>query len=324
MKELHDAVGARIAAMAGSEAAMVTAGATSAMTLGTAACIAGTNRDFIHRLPDTTGMKDEVIIQRGHRYSYEHAIRSCGARLVVVDTTEDLEGAINANTAMMMFNFSQEGQGEIDAEEWIAIGNAYDIPTFCDGATMIPPIENLYAIVSYGFDLVCFSGGKGLRGPYSAGLLLGRPDLIEAARLNGAPNDDTIGRGMKVSKEEILGAMVALEASIAFDYESYIHTRREWVQRIAAELEGTPGVDTEMYYPKGENHQPQLRITWDASRIRLTPAAAKRELREGTPSVEVHALSLTDGNLEVTAWMLEPGEAQTVGRRIREVLTGAS
>ncbi|MFG1691765.1 selenocysteine synthase, partial [Gemmatimonadota bacterium] len=324
MKELHDAVGARIATMAGSEAAMVTAGATSAMTLGTAACIAGTNRDFIHRLPDTTGMKDEVIIQRGHRYSYEHAIRSCGARLVVVDTAEDLEGAINANTAMMMFNFSQEGQGEIDSEEWIAIGQANGIPTFCDGATMIPPIENLYAIVSYGFDLVCFSGGKGLRGPYSAGLLLGRPDLIEAARLNGAPNDDTIGRGMKVSKEELLGAMVALETSMTFDYESYIRTRREWVQRIAVELEGAAGIDTEMYYPKGENHQPQLRITWDASRIQLTPAAAKKELREGTPSVEVHALSLTDGNLEVTAWMLEPGEAEIVGRRIREVLTGAS
>jgi len=310
--------------MAGSDAAMVTAGATSAMTRGTAACLTGTNRDFIHRLPDTTGMKGEVIIQRGHRYSYEHAIRNCGARLVEVATVEDLERAIGENTAMMLFNFSQEGLGEINAEEWVALAKAYGIPTFCDGATMIPPMENLYAIVDLGFDLVCFSGGKGLRGPYSAGLLLGRPDLIEAARLNGAPNDDTIGRGMKVGKEELLGAMVALETSIAFDYESYIRTRRQWVQLIAAELEGAPGVDTELYYPKGENHQPQLRITWDASRIPLTPADAKRELREGDPSVEVHALSLTDGKLEVTAWMLEPGEAEIVGRRIREVLTGAS
>ena len=324
MKELHDAVGERIADMAGSEAAMVTAGATSAITLGTAACLTGTDEDFIHRLPDTTGMKDEVIIQRGHRYSYEHAIRNCGVRLVEVVTSGDVEQVISERTAMLMFNASQEDRGDIKAQEWVGLGRSHAVPSFCDGATMIPPIDNMYELINDGFDLVCFSGGKGLRGPYSAGLLMGRADLVAAARLNSAPNDDTIGRGMKVAKEELLGTMVALEASIAFDYQTDIDMKRRWVSDIAEEVAKAPGVETLVYYPKGEHHQPQLRVTWDESEVRLTPAEAKQQLREGDPSVEVHYLVLTDGHLELTAWVLDPGEAEVVGRRIREVLEAAS
>ena len=324
MSELHDAVGKRIAEIAGSEAAMVTAGATSAITLGTAACLTGTDRDLIHRLPDTTGMKDEVIIQKGHRYSYEHAVRNCGVRLVEVETMGDLDRAIGDGTAMLMFNYSQLDRGGIGAEDWVEIGRTRGIPTFCDGATMLPPIDNMYQLVSFGFDLLCFSGGKGLRGPYSAGLLMGRPDLVAAARLNSAPNDDAIGRGMKVAKEELLGTMVAVETTATFDYEINLKMKREWVDRIAAEIDKVSGVETLVYYPKGDNHQPQLRITWEESRIRLTPGEAKQRLREGAPVVEVHALSLTDGNLELTAWVLEADQVEIVGRRIREVLEAAS
>ena len=324
MSELHDAVGKRIAEMSGSEAAMVTAGATSAITLGTAACLTGTDQALISRLPDTTGMKEEVIIQKGHRYSYEHAIRNCGVRLVEVETTADVERAIGADTAMLMFNYSQLDRGLIGAAEWVEIGRARGIPTFCDGATMLPPIENMYMLVNFGFDLLCFSGGKGLRGPYSAGLLMGRPDLVAAARRNSAPNDDTIGRGMKVAKEELLGAMVAVEATAAFDYETNIKMKREWVDAIAAEIGKVPGVETLVRYPKGDNHQPQLRITWDESRIRLTPAEAKQRLREGTPVVEVHSLGLTDGHLELTAWVLEADQVPIVGRRVREVLEASA
>lgn len=324
MKELHDAVGERIADLTGSEAAMVTAGATSAITLGTAACLTGMDEEFIHRLPDTSGMKDQVVIQRGHRYSYEHAIRNCGVRLVEVVSPGDAERAIGERTAMLMFNASQEDLGEIKAQAWVEIGRAHGVPTFCDGATMIPPIDNLYELVNHGFDLVCFSGGKGLRGPYSAGLLMGRADLVAAARLNSAPNDDTIGRGMKVAKEELLGTMVALETSIAADYQTDIAMRLRWVRAIAEEVDKAPDVTTLVYYPKGDNHQPQLRITWDESRVRLTPAEAKERLREGNPSVEVHYLGLTDGHLELTAWVLDPGEAEIVGRRVREVLESAS
>ncbi len=324
MSELHDAVGKRIAEMARSEAAMVTAGATSAITLGTAACLTGTDPDLIHRLPDTTGMKDEVIIQKGHRYSYEHAVRNCGVRLVEVETMADVDRTISESTAMLMFNYSQLDRGGIGAAEWVEVGRKSGIPTFCDGATMLPPIENMYMLVSYGFDLLCFSGGKGLRGPYSAGLLMGRPDLVAAARLNSAPNDDAIGRGMKVAKEELLGTMVAVETTAAFDYETNIKMKREWVDAIAAEIDKVPGVETLVYYPKGDNHQPQLRITWDESRIRLTPAEAKQRLRDGNPVVEVHYLGLTDGNLELTAWVLEADQVAVVGRRVREVLEAAS
>jgi len=303
---------------------MVTAGATSAITLGTAACLTGTDRDLIHRLPDTTGMKDEVIIQKGHRYSYEHAIRNCGVRLVEVETMGDLDRAIGARTAMLMFNYSQLDRGRIGAEEWVEVGRTRGIPTFCDGATMLPPIDNMYQLVSFEFDLLCFSGGKGLRGPYSAGLLMGRPDLVAAARLNSAPNDDAIGRGMKVAKEELLGTMVAVETTAAFDYEINLKMKREWVDRIAAEIVKVSGVETLVYYPKGDNHQPQLRITWEESRIRLTPGEAKQRLREGDPVVEVHSLGLTDGHLELTAWVLEAEQVEIVGRRIREVLEAAS
>jgi L-seryl-tRNA(Ser) seleniumtransferase len=324
MSELHDAVGRRIAEIGGSEAAMVTAGATSAITLGTAACLTGSDRDLIHRLPDTSGMKDEVIIQKGHRYSYEHAVRNCGVRLVEVETMADVDQAINDGTAMLMFNYSQQERGRISAEQWVEIGRTRGIPTFCDGATMLPPIDNMHMLVSLDFDLLCFSGGKGLRGPYSAGLLMGRPDLVAAARLNSAPNDDAIGRGMKVAKEELLGTMVAVETTAAFNYDTNLAMKRQWVEAIAAEIDKVPEVETLVHYPKGDNHQPQLRITWDESKIRLTPSEAKQRLREGVPVVEVHALSLTDGNLELTAWVLEADQVEIVGRRIREVLEAAS
>jgi seryl-tRNA(Sec) selenium transferase len=174
MKDLHDAVGKRIASLIGCEAAMVPAGATSAITLGTAACLTGANEELIHRLPDVTGMKDQVISQKGHRYSYDHAVRNCGVRFMEVETVADLERAIGDRTAMMFFVLNRESQGKIGAEEYAAIGKHHGVPTLIDGATLIPPAENLVKIARMGFDLACFSGGKGLRGPYSAGLLLGR------------------------------------------------------------------------------------------------------------------------------------------------------
>jgi len=320
MKELHDAVGKRIASLCGSEAAMVSAGATSAMTLGTAACMTGSNQDLIRLLPDTTGMKNEVIIQKGHRYSYEHAIRNCGAKMVEVETVEDLKKAINRNTVMMLFYYAREDRAKIRAKEFVSLGNKYNIPTFCDGATTIPPVDPIYKMVKLGFDLICFSGGKGLRGPYSAGLLLGRKDQIEAARLNGAPNDDTIGRGMKVSKEEILGMMVALETSIESDFKMDVKKGRKWVEYIGQRVGSLPGVETELFTPKSEGHQPHLRVVWDESKIKISPAEAKKQLREGDPSIEICALSLTGGRFELSAWMMEEGEAEIVAERIQEIL----
>ena len=318
--DLHDAVGKRIASLIGCEAAMVTAGAASALTLGTAACMTGTNQEFIRRLPDTTGMKTEVIIQKAHRYGYDHAIRNCGIRFVEVETREELEQAINDRTVMMMFLNENDPLGKIKAAEFAELGKKHHIPTFTDAAADVPPVDHLSLYTKMGFDLVTFSGGKGLRGPQSAGLLLGRQDLIAAARLNGPPNSDTIGRGMKVNKEEYLGMMVAIEQYVKMDHAA---EWREWEKRVkvvADSVGPVHGVKTETFIPEIANAVPHLRITWDPGTVKITPREAVKRLRDGEPSIELRP-GAKEG-LEVAVWMLQPGEAQIVAKRIREVLKG--
>jgi uncharacterized pyridoxal phosphate-dependent enzyme len=318
--DLHDAVGKRIASLIGCEAAMVTAGAASALTLGTAACMTGTNQEFIRRLPDTTGMKTEVVIQKSHRYGYDHAVRNCGIRFVEVETREELERAINDRTVMMLFLNENEPVGKIKAAEFAELGKKHNIPTFTDAAADVPPVDHLSRYTKMGFDLVTFSGGKGLRGPQSAGLLLGRQDLIAAARLNGPPNSDTIGRGMKVNKEEYLGMMVAIEQYVKMDHAA---EWREWEKRVkvvADSVGPVHGVKTEAFIPEIANAVPHLRITWDPSAVKITADEAVKRLRDGDPSIELRP-GAKDG-LEVAVWMLQPGEAQIVARRIREVLKG--
>ena len=319
--DLHDAVGQRIASLIGCEAAMVTAGAASALTLGTAACMTGTNPDFIRRLPDTAGMKTEVIIQKSHRYGYDHAVRNCGIRFVEIETAGELESAVNGRTAMMLFFNANDPVGKIKAAEFAALGKKHNVPTFNDAAADVPPVDALSRYTKMGFDLVTFSGGKGLRGPQSCGLLLGRKDLIAAARLNGPPNSDTIGRGMKVNKEEYVGMMVAIELYVKQDHAA---EWREWEKRvkvIADSVGPVHGVKTETFVPEIANAVPHLRITWDAGAVKITPAEAVKRLLEGDPSIEVRPGS--KDALEVAVWMLQPGEAEIVARRIREVLRSA-
>jgi L-seryl-tRNA(Ser) seleniumtransferase len=316
--ELHDAVGKRIASLVGSEAAMVTAGAASALTLGTAACITGTDQALIRRLPDTAGMKNEVIIQKSHRYGYDHAVRNCGIRFVEIETREELERAVNDRTAMMLFLNENDPLGKIKAAEYVELGKKHHIPTMTDAAADAPPVERLSQFTKMGFDLVVFSGGKGIRWPQSAGLLLGRQDLIAAARLNGPPNSDAIGRGMKVNKEEYLGMMVAVEHFVKMDHAA---EWREWEKRvkvIADSVGPISGVKAEPFVPEIANSVPHLRISWDPSAIKITADEAKKRLRDGDPSIELRPGA--HDVLEVAVWMLQPGEAQIVARRIREVL----
>jgi L-seryl-tRNA(Ser) seleniumtransferase len=318
--ELHDAVGQRIASLIGCDAAMVTAGAASALTLGTAACLTGTNQDFIRRLPDTAGMKNEVIIQKAHRYGYDHAIRNCGIRFVEVETREELERAINERTAMMMFLNENQLAGKIKSAEFVEVGKKHSVPTFTDAAADVPPVDALSRFTKMGFDLVAFSGGKGLRGPQSCGLLLGRKDLIAAARLNGPPNSDTIGRGMKVNKEEYLGMMVTIEQYMKRDHAA---EWREWEKRvkvIADTVGPVQGVKAEPFVPEIANAVPHLRITWAPESVKITPKEAVKRLREGDPAIELRPGAKQ--GLEVAVWMLQPGEAQIVAKRIREVLKG--
>ncbi len=317
--DLHDAVGKRIAELIGCEAAMVSSGAAGALTVGTAACVAGKDQDKIRRLPDIAGMKSEVIIQKSHRYGYDHAVRNCGIRFVEVETAGELERAVNDKTAMMLFFNGAEPNGQIKAAEFTQLGKKHSIPTFNDAAADVPPKENLSKYISMGFDLVTFSGGKGIRGPQSAGLLLGRKDLIEAARLNASPYSDSIGRGMKVNKEELLAMMVAVELYVKRDHQA---EWREWEKRVkvvADSLTSLKGLKTETFVPEIANAVPHLRISWDQSKISAQDVV--KQLRDGDPSIEVRPGSKEF--LEVAVWMLQPGEAQIVARRIREVLKGA-
>jgi L-seryl-tRNA(Ser) seleniumtransferase len=296
---------------------MVTAGAASALTLGTAAAITGKNLDFIRRLPDAADMKNEVIVQKSHRYGYDHAVRNCGVKLVEVETREELARALSDRTALMLFFNANEPVGKIKLAEFIELGKKHGVPTFNDAAADVPPVENLSKYIKMGCDLVTFSGGKGLRGPQSCGLLLGRKDLIEAARLNGPPNSDAIGRGMKVNKEELLGMMVAVELYLKRDHAA---EWREWEKRvklIADAVGRLPGVTTEVWIPEIANHVPHLRVKWDATVRKTTVQDVARQLREGQPSIEV---TPTADILTIGVWMMQPGEAQVVGRRLKEVL----
>jgi len=318
LDELHDAVGKRIAELVGAEAAMVTAGAASALTLGTAACITGKDPEKIRRLPNTEGMKNEVIIQKSHRFAYDHAVRNCGVKLIEVETAEELERAINERTAMMLFLNLADPKGQIKREEFVALGKKHGIPTFNDAAADVPPAENLKKYVQMGFDLVTFSGGKGLRGPQSAGLLLGRKDLIEAARLNTCPHADTIGRGMKVNKEELLAMLVAVERYLKLDHAAEERELQRRANLIVKAVSGIPSVQVEIQVPDIANHVPHVHIRWDPAQLGLTPKEARLRLREGDPSIEVTPSS--DEELVINPWMLEPGETEIVARRVREVL----
>jgi uncharacterized pyridoxal phosphate-dependent enzyme len=317
LDELHDKVGERIAALVKSEAAMVTSGAASALTLGTAAALTGTDRRKIVDLPDLTNMKNEVIIQKSHRFGYDHAVRNCGVRLVEVESREDLERAVNPKTAMMLFYNNNNPVGQIRDEEFVQLGKKHAVPTMNDAAADVPPVENLWKYTRMGFDLVAFSGGKGIRGPQSAGLLIGRKDLIAAARLNGPPNGNTIGRGMKVNKEEMVGMLVALELYVARDHAA---ERREFDRRaetIRGAAVSMPGVTAEVFVPEVANHVPHVRISWDAAARGITPSEAVTAFRDGDPSIGTRS----EGNsLVIGVWMMQPGDDKIVARRLRQVL----
>ena len=211
----------KVAEMLKCEAAMITAGAASAMTLATAGVLTGLDEEKAKRIPvDLSGMKNEVIVQKAHIVGYTHAIINCGVKLVVVESEAELLKAINSQTAMLYFTEEHNSEGSVQFERFVEIGKEYEIPTFIDAAAAIPPRDNLFKYTQMGFDLVAISGGKAIRGPQSAGLLIGKKDLIAAARFNGPPSSDRIGRGMKVNKEELVAMWIALERFLEIDYEA--------------------------------------------------------------------------------------------------------
>ena len=320
--DLQLAVGARIAKIIGVEAAMVSCGAASAITLATAACVTRGDPEKVRRIPDTTGMKNEVIMVKSHRMGFDHAARAVGTKIIEVETPEELENAITDKTAMLFFVHIFESRGKINRNHFIAAGKRHDIPVFNDAAAELPPATNLSAIIGEGFDLVGFSGGKGLRGPQASGILVGRKDLIEAAHVNNSPYSDTIGRTMKVGKEEIMGLLKAVEIYHRRDHDA---DHKQWwgfMERIAKMVRDVPSIDTEVYIPGPGGHPiPYLRVKWDQRKLGLTYSQCYKALQDGEPRIDVNN---KDTGLELASYNLFPGEDRIVGMRMREILLDAA
>jgi len=330
MADLHEKVGERLARLIGVEAATVTSGAAGAITQGTAACVTRGDPDRMARLPDTTGMPHQVIIQKSHREAYEAQIKLVGTRVVEVETIDQLEAAINPGTAMLFFINTFNPKGRIDRHTWVAMGKKHGVPTFNDAAADVPPKGRLSEYVSMGFDLVTFSGGKGLLGPQSSGLLMGRRDLVMAARRCGSPWGG-IGRGMKVGKEEMIGLLAAVERYLKIDHQAEKRLLQSRVDTIAASLTPIPGVRTESFVPEIANHVPHLSLEWDSDRIPITTAEASARLKQGHPPIEVGGHHWMQPNrqspdnmqgLTVSVWMLRPGEDRIVAQRLKSLLAG--
>lgn len=320
--ELQDAVGIKIAEMIGCEAAMVTAGAASAMTLGTAGVLTGTDDDKAKRIPvDLTGMKSEVIVQQSHVIGYSHAITNCGVKLVVVNSRKELIDAINEQTAMLYFTNFANNDGPVQDREFARIGKQYGIPTFNDAAADTPPKKRLSMYIDMGFDLVTFSGGKGIRGPQSAGLLFGKKDLIEAARFNAPPNGDRIGRGMKVNKEEIVAMWIALETFMKMDLDKEWRRWQQQIDLIEKAASSVEGIRTKNYVPEIANHVPSLDVIWDTKKFPMSGGDFQRVLREGNPSIAVARPG--ENSINITTWMMVPGQEAVVAARVREELQKA-
>src|ERR1700675_4159742 len=281
MLELQRAVGKRLSELTGAESGIITSGAAGAMAAATAACMAGTDPKNVWQLPDTTGLKNEVIMMGG-RSAFDNAIRLTGAKLVLADTPDDLEKAINQSTAMI---YTTHLEDQLRSE--LAVAKKNNIPILLDDAAGIPPIDNIKLYAKMGLDLYTFSGGKGLRGPQCSGLLLGRKDLIEAAMLNTSPWEGAVCRAMKVGKEEVVGLVTAVETWLKADLNAL---NREWnarVDRIAKLVATVPGIEANISIPTDGNRYPTLHISWDEEKWGYTVKDCVQALRAGNPVIEV-------------------------------------
>ena len=318
--ELQEKVGARIARLLEVPAAMVTAGAASAITIATVACMTlGDQLTSIQRLPDTNGLKNEVVIQKAHQSEYEPQILLTGAKLVWVETRAELGRAVTSRTAMMFFLNCAEPLGQIKREEWIAVGKERGVPLFNDAAADVPPVARFAEYLHQGFDLVAFSGGKAIRGPQSSGLLLGRPDLIAAGQRAISPSMG-IGRAMKVGKEEIVGLLAAVERYLKLDHDAEWRTWETRAAELIDLLAPISGISVRRDVPEIANHSPHVVIEWSQGNCALTAEEVVRRLRAGDPPIAV--LPEGERGLRVAVWTLCDDEHRIVGTQLEQLLKG--
>jgi L-seryl-tRNA(Ser) seleniumtransferase len=299
--------------------ALVTSGAAAAMQSGLAGILTGGKEPLIQQLPDLAGMKSEVIIQKAHRNPFDHQLRSTGIKLIEIETRDQLRAAVNERTAMMHFTNFANAAGQIRVDEWPRLAQQYNLPCMNDAAADTPPVSHLWDYTNMGFDLVTFSGGKAIRGPQCAGLLIGRKDMVANALLNNSPHEDTLGRSQKVGKEEILGMVKALELFLAEDHEALAKQWQDRLEGISRELNKVPGVSTSFFVPDIANHVPHMSITWNADRISLTPEQASKLLRSSKPSIVIGSGEGRPG-LAMNSFMLQPGEDKIVAAQLSRLM----
>lgn len=320
LDELQDKAGEKIAAMVHSEAAVVTCGAFSGLTLGLAGVLTGTDVEKVKMLPfiEGTGLKSEVLCQKAHVIDYNHALSNTGCKIVVVESVEDVEKAINEKTALLHFLNIEADKGQIKHEEWVALGKKHGVPTSIDMAADVPPVSNLWKFNDMGFDFVVVSGGKAIKGPQSAGLLMGKKNIIEGARLHMPPRGYNIGRGMKVNKEEIVGMYVALEHFMSMDHDKEFKMWEASIALIENAVKPVNGVTTRVFVPALGNITPTLEVSWDTSIIKMSAKDLQEKLRNGNPSIEV--ISQSENSINITVWVMRPGQEKIVAKRLKEVL----
>lgn len=324
LDELQEKVGRRIAEWTHNEAAYVSCGAAAGLVLSTAACIAGKDPVLREKLPFSDGMRNQVIVHRRGRVGYDFAVRQAGGKLVEIGTEEgalkeDLIAAINDQTAaVFVFYKNLMMDGQIPLDEQIEIAHQYGIPVIVDAAAQIPPVENLWRFTQQGADLAIFSGGKGLCGPQSSGLIVGRRDLIEACAFHACPRA-YIGRPMKAGKEEIVGLMAAVRWYVDLDHEEMMKTYEAQVAYIIEAFSGFLGIAARRSFPNEAGQpMPRAEILLDEDIIGITRDELLSRLIEGTPAVSL-AESGRNG-VYINPQTLQPGEEKIVVNCLKSIL----
>ena len=325
LDELTGAIGARLAELTGAEWGLVTSGCSAALTHATAACVAGGNPDLHVRIPNLDGFqKDEVIIPKHSRNVYDAAVRVVGPRIVEVTTVEELEAALGPRTAMIYVLAGQGAdQSALNTKVIATYANPRNVPILVDAAAEILTIPNVH--LQNGATLVAYSGGKCLRGPQTAGLLLGRKDLVRAAWVHSAPHHGP-GRAMKVGKEEAMGMLAAVEMWKKRDHDGEWKQWTAWLAHIDRRVSGIAGVTTTITQPGGlSNRTPALRLWWDAQRFGFSGEAVSRTLFETEPRIALAAGRRpgppAETGVSVTPYMMSPGDEVVIADRLHAILT---
>jgi len=322
--ELQEKTGQRIAEWTHNDAAYVSCGAAAGLVLSTAACITGLDPEKRSRLPLTEGMKNEVIVHKKGRVSYDFAVRQAGGVIVEIGTddgatAEDLENAINERTAEILYFYNASRiDGQIPLESGIEIAESHRIPLIVDAAAQIPPVENLWRFTGMGASLALFSGGKGLRGPQSSGLIVGNRDLIKACAFNGCPRP-FIGRPMKAGKEEIIGLMTAIRLYLDLDHDELMDAYERQVQYVLDNLASYRNVSAKRSFPSEAGQpMPRAEIQLDEDALGITRDEFLGRLKSATPGI---VLAPAGGaGVYVNPQTLTPGEESIIVQKIREIL----